>query len=95
MRPDMVTRSIIPVVLAGVLEIYGLITAVIINGKMDAASCARGSSKSCSFVLYLLTSNGLVHISGHVNIFHHFVSKETANHEDIDEFNVLSRVDTH
>merc|ERR1711981_1195111 len=27
-------RSIIPVVMAGVLGIYGLITAVIINGKM-------------------------------------------------------------
>merc|ERR1711990_373557 len=33
MRPDMVMRSIIPVVMAGVLGIYGLITAVIINGK--------------------------------------------------------------
>merc|ERR1719297_263679 len=29
-------RSIIPVVMAGVLGIYGLITAVIINGKMTA-----------------------------------------------------------
>jgi len=36
MRPDMIMRSIIPVVMAGVLGIYGLITAVIINGKMDA-----------------------------------------------------------
>merc|ERR1712166_1184762 len=34
MRPDMVMRSIIPVVMAGVLGIYGLITAVIINGKL-------------------------------------------------------------
>merc|ERR1739841_473571 len=34
MRPDMVMRSIIPVVMAGELGIYGLITAVIINGKM-------------------------------------------------------------
>merc|ERR1712083_304947 len=33
-RPDMVMRSIIPVVMAGVLGIYGLITAVIINGKI-------------------------------------------------------------
>merc|ERR1711879_692468 len=31
MRPDMIMRSIIPVVMAGVLGIYGLITAVIIN----------------------------------------------------------------
>ncbi|EER00595.1 V-type proton ATPase 16 kDa proteolipid subunit [Perkinsus olseni] len=35
MRPDLVMRSIIPVVMAGVLGIYGLITSVIINGKMD------------------------------------------------------------
>lgn len=35
MRPDMVMRSIIPVVMAGVLGIYGLITSVIINGKID------------------------------------------------------------
>lgn len=36
MRPDMVMRSIIPVVMAGVLGIYGLITAVIINGRIDS-----------------------------------------------------------
>merc|ERR1719271_1754162 len=36
MRPDMVMRSIIPVVMAGVLGIYGLITSVIINGKIKA-----------------------------------------------------------
>merc|ERR1711957_614833 len=35
MRPDMIMRSIIPVVMAGVLGIYGLITAVIINGKIN------------------------------------------------------------
>merc|ERR1712217_232312 len=34
MRPDMVMRSIIPVVMAGGLGIYGLITSVIINGKI-------------------------------------------------------------
>merc|ERR1719461_2447637 len=33
-----VMRSIIPVVMAGVLGIYGLITAVIINGKLDAGT---------------------------------------------------------
>merc|ERR1712046_347894 len=38
MRPDMVMRAIIPVVMAGVLGIYGLITAVIINGKIHAPS---------------------------------------------------------
>ena len=34
MRPDAAMKSIIPVVMAGVLGIYGLITAVIINGKL-------------------------------------------------------------
>ena len=34
MRPDLVMRSVIPVIMAGVLGIYGLITAVIINGKL-------------------------------------------------------------
>merc|ERR1711865_948866 len=34
----MVMRSIIPVVMAGVLGIYGLITAVIINGHIDPAA---------------------------------------------------------
>merc|ERR1711994_62415 len=38
MRPDMVMRSIIPVVMAGVLGIYGLITTWVINGKMEAAT---------------------------------------------------------
>merc|ERR1719456_164543 len=43
MRPDMVMRSIIPVVMAGVLGIYGLISAIIINGKLAAGSYAAYS----------------------------------------------------
>merc|ERR1719258_563002 len=35
MHPQLIMKSIIPVVMAGVLGIYGLITAVIINGKLD------------------------------------------------------------
>ena len=35
MRPDTVMRSIVPVVMAGVLGIFGLITAVVINGKTE------------------------------------------------------------
>merc|ERR1719326_1562125 len=35
LRGDLVMRSLIPVVMAGVLGIYGLITAVIINGKLE------------------------------------------------------------
>eukprot|EP00494_Astrolonche_serrata_P031725 UN31994 len=36
MHPELVMRNMIPVVMAGVLGIYGLIVAVILNGKMDA-----------------------------------------------------------
>ena len=32
MKPDLVMRNIIPVIMAGVLGIYGLIVAVILNG---------------------------------------------------------------
>ncbi|RLN70155.1 hypothetical protein BBJ28_00000279 [Nothophytophthora sp. Chile5] len=35
MRPDLAMRNIIPVVMAGVLGIYGLIVAVIIQGSID------------------------------------------------------------
>lgn len=35
MRPDLIMKSIIPVVMAGVLGIYGLITSVIINEKLN------------------------------------------------------------
>ena len=43
MRPNMIMRSIIPVVMAGVLSIYGLITAVIINGQMVTAAVASST----------------------------------------------------
>merc|ERR1711920_1198862 len=46
MRPEMVMRSIIPVVMAGVLGIYGLITAVIINGKIGDTTEATYSAYS-------------------------------------------------
>ncbi|CAK4080650.1 unnamed protein product [Aphanomyces euteiches] len=35
MRPELVMRNIIPVIMAGVLGIYGLIVAVIIQGSID------------------------------------------------------------
>merc|ERR1719281_507589 len=43
MRPDMVIRSVLPVVMAGILGIYGLITAVIINGKLDPMTYSQYS----------------------------------------------------
>ena len=36
-RPDLVMKAIIPVVMAGIVAIYGLVVAVIISGKLPAA----------------------------------------------------------
>jgi len=38
MRPELVMRSIIPVVMAGVIGIYGLIIAVIVSTQINAAT---------------------------------------------------------
>merc|ERR1719191_2359624 len=43
MRPDLAIRSVLPVVMAGILGIYGLITAVIINGKLDPLTYSQYS----------------------------------------------------
>jgi len=53
MRGDLVMRSIIPVVMAGVLGIYGLITAVILNGKL------ANPDKLSAFTGYALLAAGL------------------------------------
>ncbi len=33
LRPDLIIKSVVPVVMAGILGIYGLIISVILNGK--------------------------------------------------------------
>ena len=38
MKPDLVMRNIIPVIMAGVLGIYGLIVAVILNGTSECTT---------------------------------------------------------
>eukprot|EP00920_Eleutheroschizon_duboscqi_P005040 GHVT01011688.1.p1 GENE.GHVT01011688.1~~GHVT01011688.1.p1 ORF type:complete len:188 (-),score=35.49 GHVT01011688.1:80-583(-) len=35
MRPDLIMRSILPVIMAGILGIYGLIIGIVISGQMD------------------------------------------------------------
>jgi ATP synthase proteolipid subunit len=49
MKPDLVMRSIIPVVMAGVIGIYGLIIAVILatNGTLPRANASSSSSLAC------------------------------------------------
>lgn len=53
MRGDLVMRSLIPVVMAGVLGIYGLISAVIITGKIAKPN------KISSFQGYSLLAAGV------------------------------------
>lgn len=35
MRPELIMKSIIPVVMAGIIAIYGLVVAILIVGSMD------------------------------------------------------------
>ncbi|XP_075242349.1 V-type proton ATPase 16 kDa proteolipid subunit c-like [Convolutriloba macropyga] len=35
MRPDLIMKSIIPVVMAGIIAIYGLVVAVLISGNLE------------------------------------------------------------
>ena len=37
MRPELIMKSIIPVVMAGIIAIYGVVVAVLIAGQLKAA----------------------------------------------------------
>ena len=37
LKPDLIIRSVIPVIMAGILGIYGLIVAVILQGKISSS----------------------------------------------------------
>jgi V-type H+-transporting ATPase proteolipid subunit len=37
MRPELIMKSIIPVVMAGIIAIYGVVVAVLIAGQLEAA----------------------------------------------------------
>ena len=49
LKPDLVYKSLIPVIMAGILGIYGLIVCVILNGNIGT-TC---TSASCDFPAYL------------------------------------------
>ena len=38
MRPELIMKCIIPVVMAGILAIYGLVVAVLIAGQLDSST---------------------------------------------------------
>jgi len=59
MNPQLVMRNIIPVVMAGVLGIYGLIVAVIIQGSITPPTTGTGATKYSSFSGYAHLAAGL------------------------------------
>lgn len=40
MRPDLIMKSVIPVVMAGIIAIYGLVVSVLIANKCEFCRCA-------------------------------------------------------
>jgi V-type H+-transporting ATPase proteolipid subunit len=38
MRPELIMKSVIPVIMAGIIGIYGLVVAMVLKGKVKAAS---------------------------------------------------------
>ncbi|KAI6241715.1 V-type proton ATPase proteolipid subunit [Aphelenchoides fujianensis] len=38
MRPELIMKSVIPVIMAGIIGIYGLVVAMVLKGKVNSAS---------------------------------------------------------
>ncbi|XP_017859905.1 PREDICTED: V-type proton ATPase 16 kDa proteolipid subunit-like [Drosophila arizonae] len=55
MRPELIMKSIIPVVMAGIIAIYGLVVAVLISGKLDSAATYS-------------VANGYIHLSAGLSV---------------------------
>merc|ERR1719352_1357975 len=62
-RPDLVMKALIPVVMAGVVGIYGLIIAVIISTKVKAPMMVEGSMKP-QYTLFAAASNLAAGLAG-------------------------------
>ena len=43
LKPDLIIKSVIPVVMAGILGIYGMIVAVILKQSMDGIANETGA----------------------------------------------------
>jgi len=59
MSPGLVMRNIIPVVMAGVLGIYGLIVAVIIQGSITSMAPSNGVTQYSLFTGYAHLAAGM------------------------------------
>ena len=58
LKPDKIIKSVIPVIMAGILGIYGLIVAVILNQKINGYSYKKGYSHLASGLCCGLSSLG-------------------------------------
>jgi len=56
MRPEAIMKSIVPVVMAGIIAIYGVVVAVLIAGKLEDASAG--------YTLYM----GFVHLGAGLSV---------------------------
>lgn len=56
MRPELIMKCIIPVVMAGIIAIYGLVVAVLLAGKLDSADAG--------YTLY----QGFVHLGAGLSV---------------------------
>merc|ERR1712096_486484 len=45
MRPEAIMKSIIPVVMAGIIAIYGVVVAVLIAGQLEPAATSTHSTR--------------------------------------------------
>ncbi len=62
MRPDLIMKSVIPVVMAGIIAIYGLVVSVLIANQSKSNACL-------CFVLYLTINLGSPHNYYYVNYY--------------------------
>jgi V-type H+-transporting ATPase proteolipid subunit len=57
--PELIMKNIIPVVMAGVLGIYGLIVAVILNGKFSTPTAGTGYATYSQYAAFAHFAAGL------------------------------------
>uniref|UniRef100_A0AC34Q520 V-type proton ATPase proteolipid subunit n=1 Tax=Panagrolaimus sp. JU765 TaxID=591449 RepID=A0AC34Q520_9BILA len=55
MRPELIMKSVIPVIMAGIIGIYGLVVAMVLKGKVSAASAGYTLEKGFAHLAAGLT----------------------------------------
>lgn len=55
MRPELIMKSVIPVIMAGIIGIYGLVVAMVLKGKVQSASQGYTLDKGFSHLAAGLT----------------------------------------